>query len=464
MCRPPPTSGNLAGSSGQPDLPEEPPPWPSATEEFQTRHDELCFHLARLECQRSLEHAAYRKECEELFTEAVELRSERKDLEEEVAGYRRKAVAEEESEQRCTARSEKALRLLAAEVQVAADWVIEDEPERRLLVAEEECQRTRASMAEYEQEYSASKQLADRLRRRLRAHEERKEEASAKNSAADDLARLATSTARQELENVRHEVKLLKVQLAIAEEECSEEAKLVWQSRDTDLRRLRAAERERQQFVGRLGQAKLVWQSRDTDLRRLRAAERERQQFVGRLGQARFDRDNLDRNYSRIISSLREHETRMEQQADTLAAGLRTCRQEGEEMVASMKENDQSIAEMRKERWETEAFIEHLGTQVARLEDERNSLKASLGNSGSVGLMAGIDHDVKARVLSLMDLGDQRVLQEEDQARLALMQDEADLQAVAAEIGEQEEVLQKVEHRNAELRAEVQACRPLLQR
>lgn len=395
-----------------------------------------------------MEHAAYRKECEELFTEAVELRSERKDLEEEVAGYRRKAVAEEESEQRCTARSEKALRLLAAEVQerqgelreasaslrdVAADWVIEDEPERRLLVAEEECQRTRASMAEYEQEYSASKQLADRLRRRLRAHEERKEEASAKNSAADDLARLATSTARQELENVRHEVKLLKVQLAIAEEECSEEAKL-------------------------------VWQSRDTDLRRLRAAERERQQFVGRLGQARFDRDNLDRNYSRIISSLREHETRMEQQADTLAAGLRTCRLEGEEMVASMKENDQSIAEMRKERWETEAFIEHLGTQVARLEDERNSLKASLGNSGSVGLMAGIDHDVKARVLSLMDLGDQRVLQEEDQARLALMQDEADLQAVAAEIGEQEEVLQKVEHRNAELRAEVQACRPLLQR
>eukprot|EP00439_Symbiodinium_sp_Y106_P022461 s2969_g2.t1 len=448
MCRPPPTSGNLVGSSGQPDLPQEPPPWPSATEEFQTRHDELCFHLARLECQRSLEHAAYRKECEELFTEAVELRSERKDLEEEVAGYRRKAVAEEESEQRCTARSERALRLLAAEVQerqgqlreasaslrdVSADWVIEDEPERRLLVAEEECQRTRASIAEYEQEYSASKQLADRLRRRLRAHEERKEEASAKNSAADDLARLATSTARQELENVRHEVKLLKVQVAIAEEECSEEAKL-------------------------------VWQSRDKDLRRLRAAERDRQQFVGRLGQARFDRDNLDRNYSRIISSLREHETRMEQQADALAAGLRTCRLEGEEMVASMKENDQSIAEMRKERWETEAFIEHLGTQVARLEDERNSLKASLGNSGSVGLMAGIDHDVKARVLSLMDLGDQRVLQEEDQARLALMQDEADLQAVAVEIEEQEEVLQKVEQRNAELRAEVQACRPLLQR
>lgn len=54
----------------------------------------------------------------------------------------------------------------------------------------------------------------------------------------------------------------------------------------------------------------------------------------------------------------------MEQQSQLLAEGLAACRREGEEMVQSMKENDANIAEMRKERWETEAFIEHLSNQV----------------------------------------------------------------------------------------------------
>eukprot|EP00438_Fugacium_kawagutii_P015251 Skav215778 [mRNA] locus=scaffold2278:156298:160713:+ [translate_table: standard] len=116
--------------------------------------------------------------------------------------------------------------------------------------------------------------------------------------------------------------------------------------------------------------AKLLWHTKDTELPRLRAAELERQQLVGRLGQARYDRDHLERNYTRILNGLQEHEARMEVQSQQLAEGLLLCRREGEEMVATMKDNDRSIAEMRtfatklcivwifvgrKERWETEA-------------------------------------------------------------------------------------------------------------
>ncbi|CAJ1449602.1 unnamed protein product [Effrenium voratum] len=397
-----------------------------------TRHDELCLHLARLRCERNTEEITVRGECEALLADAVQLRADRKELEEEVVRWQRRATLEADVEEKSSARSEKIQRALVAELQegqselkaasvslrgVAADWVIEDEPEKRLERAEAECRHAKDLEAEYDEAVNAAKQLAQRLHTKL---------ASFKNEEVPDAVRSSAGQPSsghglQDLERLRQEVRLLTVQVEIAEQECGEEAKL-------------------------------LVQSKATELPRLRAAERERQQLVGRLGQARYDRDNLERSYTRIVNGLREHEVRMEHQAEELNTGLHTCRLEGEEMVATMKDNDRNIAEMRKERWETEAFIEHLSNQVARLEDERNSLKSSLGGSGSA--LMGIDHDVKASVLALDSRDPDVISKRELEVQKELLQDEADTEAIAQEIEEQEEALLKLESRNAELRSE----------
>ncbi|CAJ1365023.1 unnamed protein product [Effrenium voratum] len=416
-----------------------------------TRHDELCLHLARLRCERNTEEITVRGECEALLADAVQLRADRKELEEEVVRWQRRATLEVDVEEKSSARSEKIQRALVAELQegqselkaasvslrgVAADWVIEDEPEKRLERAEAECRHAKDLEAEYDEAVNAAKQLAQRLHTKL---------ASFKNEEAPDAVRSSAGQPSsghglQDLERLRQEVRLLTVQVEIAEQECGEEAKL-------------------------------LVQSKATELPRLRAAERERQQLVGRLGQARYDRDNLERSYTRIVNGLREHEVRMEHQAEELNTGLHTCRLEGEEMVATMKDNDRNIAEMRKERWETEAFIEHLSNQVARLEDERNSLKSSLGGGSGSALM-GIDHDVKASVLALDSRDPDVISKRELEVQKELLQDEADTEAIAQEIEEQEEALLKaqpassfenfclqlltlqLESRNAELRSE----------
>ncbi|CAJ1403583.1 unnamed protein product [Effrenium voratum] len=386
-----------------------------------TRHDELCLHLARLRCERNTEEITVRGECEALLADAVQLRADRKELEEEVVRWQRRATLEADVEEKSSARSEKIQRALVAELQegqselkaasvslrgVAADWVIEDEPEKRLERAEAECRHAKDLEAEYDEAVNAAKQLAQRLHTKL---------ASFKNEEVPDAVRSSAGQPSsghglQDLERLRQEVRLLTVQVEIAEQECGEEAKL-------------------------------LVQSKATELPRLRAAERERQQLVGRLGQARYDRDNLERSYTRIVNGLREHEVRMEHQAEELNTGLHTCRLEGEEMVATMKDNDRNIAEMRKERWETEAFIEHLSNQVARLEDERNSLKSSLGGSGSA--LMGIDHDVKASVLALDSRDPDVISKRELEVQKELLQDEADTEAIAQEIEEQEEALLK---------------------
>lgn len=414
--------------------------WPPV--EKPSSHDELCLHLAQLRCERNMEELSFRQECEALLACAVDLRADRKELEEETARWQKLAGHEADLEERSTARSEKAHRILVNELQegqnelkaasaslrgVAADWVIEDEPEKRLERSEAECRRARDCDEEYQEALFASKQLARRLRNKLDSHTEDTLRSSA------DTARMASGAlAVQDLDRLRQEVRRLSVQVEIAERECGEEAKL-------------------------------LWHNKDTELPRLRAAELERQQLVGRLGQARYDRDHLERNYTRILNGLQEHEARMELQSQQLSEGLLMCRREGEEMVATMKDNDKSIAEMRKERWETEAFIEHLSNQVAKLEDERNSLKSSLSNGGKSGMLAGIDHDVQVNVLQLLDSRDASLLsRQEHEVCQELLQDEADAQAVGAEMCQQEHALQQLESRNAELRSEVEACKPLL--
>ena len=93
---------------------------------------------------------------------------------------------------------------------------------------------------------------------------------------------------------------------------------------------------------------------------------------------------------------------------------------------------------------------------MAKLEDERNSLKSSLGDG------MGVDHDVRVSVLSLDGTTDAQRLSMEQEVCEELLEDEADASEVAAEMKQQESVLERWERRNAELRSELQACKPLL--
>ena len=241
-------------------------------------HEELVLHLARLKAGRQAQELAGRQECEALLTALVGLRQEREQLAEEAQRLRRKAVSEAEAEERHRARSERLLNGLGEELKerqqelrqasaslrgIKAEWVIEDEPEKRLERAEEKCQGAKEALEEYREASSASRQLVDRLQKKLKGFTDSAPRCTPARKPLEDL------------EQLRQEVRKMTVQLEMAEEECGVEAQVLWQ---------------------------------DNELPRLRAAERERQQLVGRLGQARWDRDHLERNFSRIINGLREHE------------------------------------------------------------------------------------------------------------------------------------------------------------
>lgn len=74
----------------------------------------------------------------------------------------------------------------------------------------------------------------------------------------------------------------------------------------------------------------------------------------------------------------------------------------------------------------------------------------------------GVDHDVRVSVLSLDGTTDAQRLSMEQEVCEELLEDEADASEVALEMKEQESVLERLERRNAELRSELQACKPLL--
>ena len=74
----------------------------------------------------------------------------------------------------------------------------------------------------------------------------------------------------------------------------------------------------------------------------------------------------------------------------------------------------------------------------------------------------GVDHDVRVSVLSLDGTTDAQRLSMEQEVCEELLEDEADASEVAAEMKQQESVLERLERRNAELRSELQACKPLL--
>lgn len=246
-------------------------------------HEELVLHLARLKAARLAQERSGRSECEALLSALVELRSERLVLAEDEARLRRAAAHEVEAEERSRARSEKLRRSLGEEVKerqmelraasaslrgVSADWVIEDEPEKRLERAEARCQGAKEALEEYREASSASRHLVQRLQKKLNSFTE---------GALRSTQQAACGKPFEDLEQLRQEVRKMKVQVEMAEEECGVEAQVLWQK---------------------------------DELPRLRAAEQERQQLVGRLGQARWDRDHLERNFARIINGLREHEAR----------------------------------------------------------------------------------------------------------------------------------------------------------
>jgi len=235
----------------------------------------------------------------------------------------------------------------------------------------------------------------------------------------------------EDVERLRHDVKVLEARLAAATDECGDEVRHLWLASDTELPRLRMAEAER---------------------RKLQST----------LAQARWDRDRLQRDHSRVIAGLEEQRAAQELEERGLSAALESARTEGEEMAETLRETGRRLAEMRHDQWEAESFIQHLNGQLARLEKERDDLFASLRRRplGAAGgeRLAVLEHHEQARERVAAAL--RARLQE---CRAAEIQDEEEAEAVDRECGILEARIHASKERNAELRLEAATLAPLLQ-
>merc|ERR1712187_741446 len=86
----------------------------------------------------------------------------------------------------------------------------------------------------------------------------------------------------------------------------------------------------------------------------------------------------MESSYDRIIRGLEQQETEQEASTRDLQAQLVAAKTEGEEMARALDENQDRIVQMRKDRWESETFVQHLNSQMNRLEDERDKMRSSV--------------------------------------------------------------------------------------
>lgn len=408
-----------------------------------SQHDELCLQLATLRRNEAREASEKQVECEALLNEAVELRAERRWLQEEQESWQRTAVLAQTNEDRCALRYGQAERLLQGEVQalrtdlhtassllrgVPTAWVLETDPMASLQEAEAECSRLSESLQQWTQARTASQELAARLQDRLTSLEDSLTSLSAAKEASRRHPEKKID--QGDLDKLRKEIMVLKARARVTGNDFNQEAHELWLARDKEIPRLRAAEYER------------------TSLLR-------------RLNDARYDRDRLARDYKRIIDGLHEQEVSQRASVLGLEASLHACRTEGEEMVGTMRENDERIAEMRQDRYHTETYVEHLSAQLARMEEERNTLKVSVQKPLPLGgALGSLDRDVQVQTLALLNADDHTRI---EQLQEELARDKHENQALISTIAELERQLPKAETRVAELRTEVATLRPLLQ-
>jgi len=411
---------------------------------------ELRYHLAKLKQKEALAADAQRQECESLLEGAVRLRAEKRYLQQETADCRQHhALYKAESNhvtQKWDQKREKLFQDLACQrgkldecrdglKDLHADWILEDNPEMAYEQAHQDCLQHQHQSEEWEEATLAAEELSDRLTTKLGDMEEEvyvmKRKLQMGAAGFDDKAMVTPA----EFMKIQQETRALAAKVAL------ESA-----------------------GVGR--EARRLWIHGDSEIPRLKAAEVERNRLQRMLMDTRWQHDNLQRDYTRVILGLEEQESSQAQTAKELAKAITETRDEGEEMLASVKQNDLQVAEMRHDRMETELFVQHLNSHIARLEDERVNLHQVVKEAASAERRPGFDPNLRRlgpnghnEVLEWLKQDRDNLL---DESMEALQNDEAEAYAVAAQCETVELDLMQVEERNTMLRSEVTMAEPML--
>lgn len=414
----------------------------------ETELKELRYHLAVLKQKEALAADAQRHECEALLEGAVELRAEKRYLQQETSDFRNylgtcqaehKVFSERFDKKNMHLHSELAVHRLKLDEarsnlsRLNAEWVLEDNPEEALAAAKRRVADQRKQHEEWEHATLAAEELSDRLSLRLGDLEE--EAYAAKNKMKTGKDGLKSLVTPAEFRNLQEETRMLSAKVAIESVDVHDA-------------------RRHLQLHG------------DTEIPRLKAADAERRRLQKMLMDTRWQHDNLQRDYDRVIRGLQEQENVQEQKSEEYAESIRETRDEGEEMLVSVKQNDLQIAEMRHDRMETELFVQHLNNHIARLEDERVRLKEVIKDAATAERRPGFDPNVRKlgpdghnEVLSWLREDREKLLNENT---AALRKDEAEAAAVESQCEDAELQLMQVEERNAMLRSEVSMAEPLL--
>lgn len=394
--------------------------------------EHLRFYWAELRHKEAVQQGA----CEQLLSFGVELRVERRELQDEIGLYQREAVEARETSVRAVARYGKSTGQLRSEldaqkaslgsVRTTHRAVLEDEPEDSLQDVEEQCQLLREEDAEWRDACEASEQLTEHLANKLGSLEAEVGRLRV-GRIFDPESRRAAEPSTEELERLRNEVKVLSRKATMVAGEADEETRV-------------------------------LWDATEGELPRLRRADEERRDLQAQLSQARHDRDSLERDYQRVLRGLGEQEASQEINKRGLLTTLMETRAEGEEMVASLRKTDENLAELRLARADAEAFSEHLSTQVARLEMERNRLIQSLlvrqPGSGAAGPLASMGRATEEEALAWRR---QDRMRANEEGHEALLRDEEEVRVVEEDCRGLETQLAESERHNAELRGELAA-------
>merc|ERR1712079_94451 len=94
--------------------------------------------------------------------------------------------------------------------------------------------------------------------------------------------------------------------------------------------------------------------------------------------QALWERDRLERDFERVIRGLEEQEAQQRLRLHGLQSEVRAAKAQDEETLAALRQGDVRLAEMRRDESQTDEFMQHLNSQLLRLDEERSALRKSL--------------------------------------------------------------------------------------
>lgn len=406
----------------------------------------LRHHLIALRQREVAEELAQRNECEALLGNAMHLRNERRQLEQDIERCQRITFAARAATQRDEERWSKSERSRSQDLRMrqgnlkAAQAALErteaplereEEMEECIERAKLRCESLQAARTEWDSARFAATELRGRLSERIGGLETEVGELRGEHAA--QMTRPKGEVTPDEIQRLRREVKTLAANAAVASREMDYETRRLWMHGPEDLHRMRGVHYESRR------------------LERL-------------LMESEVDEVSMERDYETVIQGLKEHEMEREAGIFEMQVALQEARAEGQELARTMKENEARLREEGHERQETESFVRYLSEQLARLEDERNALRSAMwerDTTSSNSFSTMNERYGNPMMQSLQGLrGDSVRLVEE--AHAGAMREEAEARAVGAQCNGLEAQLARERNRNLQLRQEASTLTPLL--